>query len=205
MTMRYDEIKTQFKNQPIFSLRDIKTVEPNFRRATLSEWIKRGNITKIRQEWYCFSNFQPTDYEYFYISNKIYSPSYISLESMLEFYNVIPEAVQQITAISTQKTKTFATELGTYVFRKVKTNLFWGYKIVEYNNIGITIATLEKTILDYLYLNNINSTLDFEGLRFNKDRLKENIDKKIMGEYLVRFNNSEVEKKYIILKEYLNA
>ena len=180
-------------------------VDKNFRNANMSAWIKKGYVNRIRQEWYMFSDFKPESYDYFYISNKIYSPSYISLESALEYYGVIPEAVQEITAVSTQKTVTFDTEFGTYIYRKLKNELFWGYEISTFNNKGISIASLEKTLLDYFYLNSIDSTLDLEGLRLNKEVLNKNLDMDKLDIYTQRFNVNIVQNRINLLKSYLHA
>ena len=41
------------------------------------------------------------------VANKIYSPSYISLETALSYYGLIPESVYALTSVSTRKTISF--------------------------------------------------------------------------------------------------
>lgn len=45
--MKYLELKEQFKDFVLFSLKDIKKIDPGFHRRRLSEWKKKGyNIRK---------------------------------------------------------------------------------------------------------------------------------------------------------------
>ena len=86
--MKFLELQSEFKDLPIFSLNDIKNIEPNFHRRRLNEWQDKGFIKKIIRGYYLFSD-TPVDEEIlFKISNQIYYPSYISLESALSYYNL---------------------------------------------------------------------------------------------------------------------
>jgi len=189
----------------VFSLNDIYLVDPNFRQSTLYDWEKQELVKKIRNKWYVFDDFQPEGNDYYLISNKIYSPSYISLELALNHYSVIPESVSEITAMTTRKTKTFQTKFGDFVYKSIKESLFFGYKIFEYDNLGVTIASLEKTILDYLYLNSdIKHIEDFAGLRFNKEIISKTVDKNKLSKYLEVFNSSALRNRIKILHDYLD-
>jgi len=41
------------------------------------------------------------------IANELVSPSYISLETVLSFYSIIPDAVVSYTSVTTKQTKFF--------------------------------------------------------------------------------------------------
>ena len=138
------------------------------------------------------------------IANRIYSPSYISLELALNHYGIIPEAVLQFTSVTTQKTKEFETEFGQFTYKSLKEDLFWGYQIIENGEIGVQIAHLEKAILDTLYLNpQISSTEDFDGLRYNKQQLRENLDDDKLQRYLTIFNNTRLKKSINTLLDFI--
>jgi hypothetical protein len=112
-----------------------------------------------------FSDIKPDESTLFEISNLIYSPSYVSLESALSYYGLIPEAVFSINSVSTRKTAVFKTPLAVFNYRKIKKSLFFGYILQKYNNKSYKIASPEKAILDYFYHRaEIGKHYDFESL-----------------------------------------
>jgi predicted transcriptional regulator of viral defense system len=203
--MKILKIKEQLQKLKIFCLEDIYMVDPNFRQATLYDWEKKGYVKRIRNKWYIFSDFNPYDQDFFLIANKIYSPSYVSLEMALCHYNVIPEEVLKVTSVTTRKTCFFQTDFGTYIYKSVSPYLFFGYKIVESNDYRIKFAELEKAILDYLYFNSgLKLVSDFESLRFNKNVLNECLDLELLDKYLGIFQNKALDKRLVLLKDYLS-
>jgi hypothetical protein len=48
------------------------------------------------------------------IANHLYGPSYVSLDYALGHYGLIPEAVRQITSVTTRRGKTYDTPLGRF-------------------------------------------------------------------------------------------
>jgi len=204
--MKYIEIQNNLRRLGVFTLNDIRILDPDFREPTLNDWLNNGWIKRIRRFWYADSSFNPQGYDYFFVANKIYSPSYISLESALSHYGFIPEATLQITSVSTRKTNLFNTQFGVFSYQSVKNDLYFGYKVIESNGRPFTLATPEKAILDYLYLHSeISSIEDLEGLRFNKEIINSTLDRERFNIYLNQFNNSELIHRCNILLEYLDA
>ena len=204
--MKILTVKEKFKSQKIFSLQDIYTLFPNCRQETRYDWENQGYVKKIRNKYYVFSDQKFQDLELYMISNKIYEPSYVSLESALNHYGIIPEAVLQITAVTTRKTNNFETDFGTFIYKSIKPDLFWGYKLLEYENIGIKIADPEKSILDYLYLNSEVSTKDdFDSLRFNREILRDIFDINKIKKYLNIFSNEKLSQRTNSLIHYIKS
>jgi predicted transcriptional regulator of viral defense system len=86
----------------------------------------------------------------------------------------------------------------------LKVNLFFGYKLIEINGLNSSIANLEKTILDYLYFHSeLKTMLDFQALRWDKERLKE-MDFEKLEDYLTLFESKALIKRYSLLINYLN-
>ncbi|MFQ3579353.1 MAG: hypothetical protein SNJ71_04335, partial [Bacteroidales bacterium] len=76
----------------------------------------------------------------------------------------------------------------------------FGYNLVRHKDTSFMIASVEKTLLDYLYLNShIKMLDDIESLRFNKSILRETLNKKVFKEYLKKFNNKKLTKRINIL------
>lgn len=201
--MKFTEIREKLANLIVFSLKDVEFYAPNFRQQTFSEWEKRGWINKLRNNKYVLGDFKANDKDYYILANRLYEPSYVSLEMALNHYGVIPEAVQVITSVTTLKTNIVDTEFAQFIYKTVKPKLFWGYTIIEHKNHGIKVAELEKAILDYLYLNpSIVTVEDFEGLRWNKEEIRR-IDWEKLEKYQKIFTSKSIDSKIKNLKQYL--
>jgi predicted transcriptional regulator of viral defense system len=204
--MKYIDIQNNLRSLGVFTLNDIRMLDPDFREPTLNDWLNNGWIKRIRRFWYADSSFNPESYDYFFIANKIYSPSYISLESALSDYGFIPETTLQITSVSTRKTNLFDTQYGVFSYQSIKNNLYFGYEVIENNDRPFTLATPEKAILDYLYLHSeISSREDLEGLRFNTEIINSTIDREKFNTYLNQFDNLELNNRCKLLLKYLDA
>lgn len=204
--MKYFDIKNQLDRLLVFSLQDIYFVDPSFRQPTLYDWEKAGRVVKLRNNSYIFSDFKPNGLDFYTISNRLYQPSYVSTESALNHYGVIPESVSMITAISTNKTQTFSTPVGSFMFQTIRSDCFFGYNILEHNRHGVKLAYLEKAILDYLYLHSeINAIADLESLRWNKDLLDEQLDSQRLTSFAQAFSNQALLKRLSILQEYIKT
>jgi predicted transcriptional regulator of viral defense system len=170
----------------------------------LTEWIKKGYIDNVKRGFYRFTD-QPIHQGLIYfVANKIYSPSYVSLESTLTYYQIIPEAVFSVTSISSLNTTKLNSSVGTLTYNHLKANLFFGYELKELNGLTIAMASAEKAILDYLYLHSeIKTTVDFEALRWNKEILKM-LDLQQFSDYLQLFNSKRVSKRFQLLLKYIH-
>ncbi len=122
------------------------------------------------------------DYSLKSISSIIYGPSYVSFESALSYYGLIPERVAGITCATFGKNKNreFHTPVGDFYYYYLPVAVF-PYEVVirEENGQNFLIATLEKAICDSLYktkgINNINEIeeLLISDWRIDHDALQE--------------------------------
>ncbi|MFA6376590.1 MAG: hypothetical protein WCX69_04300 [Candidatus Paceibacterota bacterium] len=194
--MRYSEFKDQFKDYIVFSLADIKKINPRFYRNRLNDWQKKGYIKKLRRGFYMFADTNLNENALFLIANLIYSPSYVSLESALTRYGLIPEGVYTITSVSTAKTAKFKTPVAEFTYRRVKPSLMFGYRLEKYGNRNYRIAEIEKTVLDYLYVNpRIIKEEDFFEWRFDSSEFLVKADLEKMRRYCAEFKNNNFTKR----------
>lgn len=120
----------------------------------------------------------------FKIASKVYSPSYVSLDSALSKYGIIPETVYAVTSVTTKATREFADEQTTYRYYRIKKQAFTGYR--QEND--ALLADPEKALVDYLYFVAL-------GKRELNDRMnlsKINKDKAIA--YAKFFKNNRLNK-----------
>lgn len=202
--MQYVELKEKLKDFTVFSLTDIKKIDSDFYRRRLSEWQDKGYIIKVIKGWYIFSDLRLTENTLFEIANKIYSPSYVSFDMALSYYGIIPESVYGITSASSRRTYTFKTRIATFSYRTIRPRLFFGYDIVHYDNKSFKIASAEKALLDYFYLNpSIRNRDSFSALRINNDVFHKIIDEKKLLKCLETFKQKTLTKRITSYLEFI--
>ncbi|MBU1017239.1 MAG: hypothetical protein ABIJ36_01740 [Patescibacteria group bacterium] len=189
--MRFLDLKEALKNYTVFTPSDIKKLGGSFFGTRLNEWQKKGYIKKVLRGYYIFSDLSLNEKVYFLVANKIYNPSYVSLESALSYYGVIPEAVYSVTSVTTKKTSQFLTSICSFYYRKINPKLFFGYNLLGEGSSVFKMASLEKAICDYFYFNSdLNSKSKIEDKRFNLDVLKEKLNRHILLKYLSLYNKN---------------
>jgi predicted transcriptional regulator of viral defense system len=203
--MQYLEFKEQLNRFVLFSIKDIEKIYPNFNKMNLVFWQKKKYIYKIRNGWYRFNKKPENETELYYIANKIYAPSYISFETAMNYYGIIPEAVFTIKSASTLKTQSFKNDLGFFKYSNLKEECFFGYKLISTENFTFKIANIEKTILDFLYFSHSIETFhDIESLRLNRYLLKEKLDYNKLLQYAELYKTKQLLKKIKLLKLYID-
>ena len=194
--MNYLEFRDRLKKHSVFSISDIHKLYPKFDGRRLVEWQEKGYLKKIINRWYCFSEVEVNEAFFYLTANSIYSPSYISFETAFSYYGLIPEAVYTITSATSLKTNECKTGTGIFSYRHLKPSLFFGYRLMGTVNNRIKIAEIEKTILDYFYINEkINTNSAFSGMRVNKEALLSQLNFRKMNEYIKLYSNKALEKR----------
>lgn len=210
--MNYLEFKQNLFDFGVFSTNDILRRFPEFDRRRLSEWQDKKYIVNIRNKWYCFPEYLDNEKFLWLIANKIHSPSYLSLETALSWYQIIPEGVFSSTSITTNKPKQYSTVYGSFYYNSLKPELFFGYKLHPVNSKAdmkqtnssfspqVRIAEMEKAILDFFYINiQYNTEKDILALRFNTNVLHDELSKPKLYDYLGRFENRKLENRIFLL------
>jgi predicted transcriptional regulator of viral defense system len=123
-------------------------------RRQLSRWVKSGRIYQLRRGLYTLAPpFQKVKPHPFVIANRMMHGSYVSLQSALAYYSLIPEYVPVTTSITSGRPGRWETPLGHYEFRHVKTDLFFGYRSLDVgDNMQAFVASPEKALLDLIHL-----------------------------------------------------
>ena len=174
-------VEFQAKMRPfrVFSVQDVKKQFPSMNLMNLVRWQEKGYILKLRNRWYAFNDKGSSENMGWLAANLIYSPSYISLHTALSWYNLIPEMIPTTTSVTTRKTNKFSTPLGSFDYHSIKPELFgFGYVLEDMGSSErdtgrkIMVATPQKAILDFFYINNYYETeKDIEDLRLNETEL----------------------------------
>lgn len=154
--MNFNDLRLNLKKIPLFSLEDVLKWFPKANRSTvknqLKNWTAKGYLSRLKKNLYFLA--EAKGEEEFFLANYLYQPSYVSLESALNYYGLIPDVPLAVTSVTRKKTQEFKNELGLFLYRSVKPALFFGWEKVGIEGRQFfLIAKPEKALFDYLYLN----------------------------------------------------
>lgn len=88
----------------------------------------------------------------FLVANHLRRGSYVSFQSALAYYDLIPEHVPAVTSATTGRSETVNTPMGSFIFRHLKAGMLSGCRQVQIaDRQQAVIATPEKALVDLLY------------------------------------------------------
>jgi len=150
-------------------------VEPADVRRQLSRWTKAGRIYQLRRGLYALAPpFQKVKPHPFLVSNRLVRGSYVSCQSALAYYGLIPELVLVTVGVSAARPARWDTPLGGFEYRHIKADLLRGYQLIEVSwGQHAFVALAEKALLDLVHLQPGGDAPDYlEELRLqNLERL----------------------------------
>ena len=152
--MNYDEFRLKFQEYPFILSKDVirSQKDPQNQLNQINRWSKKGFLIRVRRGMYILNQHdRKAAPDINYIANRIYEPSYVSLEYALSFYGLIPESVVDITSITTRKTNVFRNELGVFSYSHVKPQAFRGFKKMGNARMPFYMAGPEKAVADFVY------------------------------------------------------
>lgn len=115
----------------------------------VERYTKKGIFIRLRKGYYAMEDRIPHS---FFIANCIYKPSYISFESALSYYGMIPESIYSVISATSKATRNFKVMKKDFHYIKIKKEAYTGYRKKEVNKERVLIAEPEKALADYFYL-----------------------------------------------------
>lgn len=175
-------------------------ISPESARVSASRYAGQGILIRIKRNIYMlretWNRLDRT--EKFQIANLIQVPSYISLMSAMDYYEVTTQLQQDfIESIVLKRTKEIEIERNTFNYSKIKTELYFGF--AKKND--FFIATPEKAFLDAIYLMSLGRySFDLASIDFSKLNVSElqKIIAKFPEKTKMIFNNVTVQGSRII-------
>jgi predicted transcriptional regulator of viral defense system len=154
--MEFKNLLDIVENEPVFETGLLLSgnVDALDVRKQLSRWTTAKKITQLRRGLYCLASpYQKIIPHPFLVANRLQAASYVSLQSALAYYGLIPESVQLTTSVTTLRPIIYQTPLGDYAYQHIQVNWFHGYRWVSVGgDQWAFIATPEKALLDLVYL-----------------------------------------------------
>ena len=195
--MKYVDLLNKVSDLPCFKTRFLAAGGNLVQiRLQISRWVKAGRLIKLHKGLYTLATpFRKIKPEPFSIANNLKSASYVSLQSALAWYGLIPEFVPVVTSVTTGRPGLIETPVGRFDFRHISKSVFWGYEQIELSA-GQTafIARPEKAMLDLVYLTPGGDKEDFiKELRIQNF---EQIDKAVLREFVVRFQSPKLKRAF---------
>lgn len=173
--MNYISVEKELKKRKIIvftplEFQRIFKVSYNNSKSFINRSLKKGLLVKLRNGLYTLAG---TDVPKFLIANKLYLPSYISFETALSYYGMIPEVIYTIFSATTKASREFETGGNYFTFHKIKKEAFFGYVPKKIDKVVVLIAEPEKALLDYLYFvslkkKSFNDRLDIKNISKRK-------------------------------------
>lgn len=137
------------KPQTVFTLQEISLLFPEIHYGNLkkrmSYFAKSGSIKKLSRGVYAKDRFNA-----FELANKLYTPSYISLETVLQRAGVTFQYYESIFAVS-YLSRTVKVGDYTVVYRRMKKNILLNKLGIEEQE-NVVVASPERAFLDAVYL-----------------------------------------------------
>jgi predicted transcriptional regulator of viral defense system len=152
----------------VFSFKDVllATIEAKSEllKRRLHYYIQIGELYHIRRGFYA----KDKNYDKLELATKIFTPSYVSFETVLRQEGIIFQYYSTIFVASYQ-TKEIVCDGKTYSFKKIKDTILLNNAGIE-NKGSYSIASKERAFLDVLYLNKDYYFDNLAPLNFDKVR-----------------------------------
>ncbi len=114
----------------------------------------------------------------FLFANLLYSPSYVSLESALNYHGILSQFPSMVTSITTRRPVNKKNKIGEFDYASLQKKLFFGWIKKD----GYLVAEPEKALLDQIYFNSKGlKVLNWDEYDFSM------INQKVLAEYLAIF------------------
>lgn len=122
--------------------------------ALIKRALGAGEILRVHRGLYCLAaKYLRQKLDPFVLAQRIYGPSYISLETALSHHGWIPEAVYAITSVCMDRSREFDTPLGHFSFARVPQRaLYAEVARVETEAGSFLLAAPLKALADYIYV-----------------------------------------------------
>jgi hypothetical protein len=146
--------------------------------AGINYYVSTGDLYRIRRGIYA----KDKDYDKVELASRIYTPAYVSFETVLARAGMIFQYYSQI-FVASYLTREITIDSQTYVYRKIKDTVLTD-AVGVLNQEGSAVATKERAFLDTIY---INTDYHFDSLGL--------LDWDRIFEILPLYNNKRMAKK----------
>ena len=159
-------------------------------QTALYRWMKAGLIIQLKKGLYMTRHFfelHRADGDFGPMVSAILIPqSYLSLEYVLQRYDILTDITYPLSAITLKQPRVFENKLGTFTYKHIKAGLYTGFTISNYLGIPFSQASLSKALFDFFYFRSLKNgdwiDVDLaEALRLNLEEFSEKDQSEFAG------------------------
>ncbi len=150
--MKFRSVAKPFSSVPL-TRQVMLDLLKNYKRPNdkISELVKSGELVSLKKGLYVPGpKADLTGPEPFLIANHLWGPSYVSFESALSYWGMIPERVYEVRSATTKLSKKFSTPKGRFSYRSLPFPYYsFGVESIELSKGQVAlVATPEKALCD---------------------------------------------------------
>ncbi len=160
----------------------------------LARWQRSGHVQQVRRGLYSLAPpYRRRTPHPFLVANRMVKASYVSCQSALAWYGLIPEYTPVTTSITTVRPDSWTTPFGEFRFRHIKHDLWFGYQLLSVTpDQKAFVAHPEKALLDLLYLTpGADDPLFLQELRLQN---LEQLNQQQLNSFAERMGNLKVQR-----------
>jgi len=169
-------------SRTVFGLSDVAMLFPQEKNRYLSDrmgyYVQTGRLLNPRKGIYAKPGYNPLE-----LANALYTPSYISLEYVLQQAGIIFQYDSRCTSVS-YLAREVQIDGKTYSYRRIREEIIMDMTGIVRGRDNVNIATPERALLDMLYLNK-----DFYFDNINP------LDRQLIGRILPAYRSAALEKR----------
>jgi hypothetical protein len=193
--MQFEEKTRKYAETPL-SKQLLLDILHDYKRPydKIDELVKENRLVQVKRGLYVPGpRLNIASPEPFLVANHLYGPSYVSADSALSYWGLIPEKVYEVCSFTTRRTKIFQTVVGKFSFKQLPMPYYsFGISQVALSQKQtVLMASKEKALCDKVVttpgvlLRSIKQAraLLLEDFRIDKESLR-NLDLKVMGDWL---------------------
>ncbi len=166
--------------------------------------LKKGTLVQIRRGLYRIDNRTVSLLE---LAQVLHGPSFISLESSLEYHGWIPEAVYTVTSVCIKRHREIATPLGLFTYNPIPIDHFYlGVQRLEKGGVFL-MASPWRAIADLIYTQKRewkNRRALCDDLRIEPDEIQ-NSDLTLLEKLANHYPNQRVQRVQRVLYHILKS
>ncbi|MEK7767629.1 MAG: type IV toxin-antitoxin system AbiEi family antitoxin domain-containing protein, partial [bacterium] len=137
----------------VFTARDLDALfgrrDRRLTNLQLHQWSRKGWVVRLRRGWYELAYPEPAAAPDFHVANRIYRPSYVSLDAALSHYQIIPETAAQVTSVTPLATARFSTSRGLFTYGSVSPRAYTGYRVVSLEGREVLLEGIGEGVAHY--------------------------------------------------------
>ncbi len=117
--------------------------------------VKKGWLLRLKKGLYLvltdISTLGTNDLSEYVLAQALHKDSYVSFENALQYHGLFDQMLSTVSSVTTTYVRKHTVQQTTYIFSRVKPNLYFGFTEEVIGSYRVSIAEKEKALLDMLY------------------------------------------------------